>query len=74
MRVKPGDDLDEINSFTLPKHEIMSSSEVAEMIIEHFSEVSKKLPPSSKEAYLRGLSKKLRDVQQECEVASFNKF
>ena len=74
MRVKPGDDLDEINSFTLPKHEIMSSSEVAEMIIEHFSEVSKKLPPSSKEANLRGLSKKLRDIQQEREVASFNKF
>ena len=39
MGAQPGDDHDEMNTFTLPQHESISVSEATELIAEHFSKI-----------------------------------
>ena len=65
MGAKPGDDFDEMSSFTLPKHDGMSDSEVAELISEHFSKISREFSPLNKRSLPQRVIKKLENPESE---------
>ena len=65
MGAQPGDDFDEMNSFTLPQHENISVSEAAELISEHFSKISREFSPVSIKALPDRVIHKIENPESE---------
>ena len=65
MGAQPGDDHDEMNTFTLPQHENISISEATELIAEHFSMISREFAPLNKEALPDRVIQKIENPENE---------
>ena len=65
MGAQPGDDHDEMNTFTLPQHENISVSEATELIAEHFSMISREFAPLNKEALPDRVIQKIENPENE---------